>query len=1428
MKKLYLFISFFVSAIIVFAQSTSNCPVVVGLDSVSCPTSEIHVPVHLNSIFKRTTSYAKSTIPHAPEPTVGFLQNLTFSSLDDRFANIATNIGFPFCFFGNTYTKCVISTNGFITFDVAAAGTPSTPYNPVPIPNNGAPNNSVYGVYTDLQLNSATDIKYKTIGVYPCRKFVVAFVNVGFYGNLANAAFKTTFQIILYEGSNNIEVHITKKNGSASPAIGSVCGIENTGGTGSGTNGSQFATGWNNTNFTVTAANPQARLFAPSGTIFNTVFIYPIDNGITATVPVDTITFAGTSVDSMIHLSGPFPKCYVAKYQTCNVGYNVAGTYSPKPYFIGDTICIEQDSLDIALNAVDNSCYHSCNGSITITTLNDTVPPFYYTVSNYLTGDTLINDSAFTTPFTINNLCVGTYNICLTTAGGCFICDTISIAEPDTLISFVSSHTNVLCNPQSTGGFLVNTIGGTQNYIYSSQPSYSPTLNLATSVATYNNVAANNYIITVTDANGCTDTAMVTITQPTVPLAIAINTQTNILCFGNSSGSVSVVGSGGTAPYQFKNGVLGTYANASNFSGLAAGNYTIFIKDANGCTSSINVSLTQPATALTIGTSQQDVDCFSNATGSITLVGNGGTTAYTYHCGTTTNTTGVFNGLIAGTYSCNVEDNNGCVSAANITITQPTAALNGVITSQTNVLCFGGNNANVVITGSGGTTTYSFDITTGVNAAIIPTITSNSATFSTLLMGVSNVIITDANGCTKTVNVTITQPTVQVVNLDSNIAVDCFGTATGKLCVSGSGGVSPYDFTATNPAGYTNTVNNVANNCFQNILTNTYNVVITDANNCTAQQQYLVTEPIAALSFNILSVDSVSCHSGSDGEINLIAAGGTSPYTYNVTPFANYQTTLPLQGIAAGFHQITVKDFNGCTVSDTATIHEPLLALAFIVDSVHNALCNGDNNGCIFTHAIAGTGTPSYSFSTSSNGPFASNSSLCGLAANNYTVYIKDAHNCITSLTAIVTQPLPLNVVLTTDSANCFGSTDGCALMLATGGTTPYQYFWLGNAVATTNSICGLAASSGNLYKTIDLLGCIDSGNFDIEEPNLMELSLPDTINLCTNTPVTVIASTIGGTLDYIYHWLHDTTLINDTVLITPPNGGINKYKVFVTDAYGCLSNKDSVIIIVRPSPVPLFTATDTAGCVEFCTTFIDNSTISATYGDFLVYHNWEFGDGFTANSLQPQHCYENAGNYTVCLNLESNRGCRKKVCKTSYISVYPIPENDFTYSPQEVDLLQPEITFKNEHLPFCTYTWNYGDGLSDTTTNASFFTLHNYADTGTYTIQLITTSLFGCVDTTEHTLIVNPFFSFYIPTAFTPNDDDHNQYFELKGQNFKEFEMQIFNRNGELIFKQNKLGQSNCWDGGIAPSGVYNWQVIVTDPKGKRVMKNGTVTLIR
>src|SRR6185436_1842906 len=203
---------------------------------------------------------------------------------------------------------------------------------------------------------------------------------------------------------------------------------------------------------------------------------------------------------------------------------------------------------------------------------------------------------------------------------------------------------------------------------------------------TFGGLAAGTYTVNVKDNNGCTTTQAVTITEPAAALTASISAQTNVLCFGGSTGSVTVAAAGGTSPYTYALGA-GTFGASGTFGSLAAGTYTINVKDNNGCTTTQSVTITEPAAALTASISAQtNVLCKGGSTGSVTVAAAGGTSPYTYALGAGAfGASGTFGGLAAGTYTINVKDNNGCTTTQSVTITEPAAALTASISAQTDV-----------------------------------------------------------------------------------------------------------------------------------------------------------------------------------------------------------------------------------------------------------------------------------------------------------------------------------------------------------------------------------------------------------------------------------------------------------------------------------------------------------------------------------------------------------------------------------------------------------------------------------------------------------------------------------------------------------------------------------------------------------------------
>ncbi len=403
--------------------------------------------------------------------------------------------------------------------------------------------------------------------------------------------------------------------------------------------------------------------------------------------------------------------------------------------------------------------------------------------------------------------------------------------------------------------------------------------------------------MTVTDANGCTDTASVTITEPTLLVASAV-VDDNVSCNGGNDGEATASAAGGTTTYSYS---WSNAATSANITGLTAGTYSVTVTDANGCTDSTSVTITEPTLLVAAASVDDNVSCNGGNDGEATASAMGGTTAYTYawsNAATTANITG----LAAGTYSVTVTDANGCTDSASVTITEP-AVLVAATAVDDNVSCNGGNDGEATASATGGTTTYSFAWSSG----------ATSATASNLAAGTYTVTVTDANGCTDTETVTITEPTPVVASATVISNVLCNGDTNGVAFAAGSGGTSPYTYTWEN-----NNTNDTASNLFAG----TWGVEVMDAMGCIDSAFITITQP-DTLIIGLDSITDVSCNGGNDGEATASATGGTTAYTYS---WSNAATTATITGLTAGTYSVTVTDANGCTDSTSITITEPATA----------------------------------------------------------------------------------------------------------------------------------------------------------------------------------------------------------------------------------------------------------------------------------------------------------------------------------------------------------------------------------------------------------------------------------------------------------------------------------------------------------------------
>lgn len=783
------------------------------------------------------------------------------------------------------------------------------------------------------------------------------------------------------------------------------------------------------------------------------------------------------------------------------------------------------------------ACNGNNTGSVTVAGAGGTAPYQYK-----------LGAGAYQASGTFGPLTAGAYTVTVKDANGCTFPVAVTITQPATPVSgSISSQTNVSCFGGNNGSVTVAGAGGTAPYMYSLNGG------VFQASGTFGTLLAGSYTVTVRDANLCTKDVAVTITQPATALTGSISAQTNVLCKGNNTGSVTVAGAGGTAPYQYSlNG--GAYQASGTFGTLTAGSYTVTVKDAGGCTFPVAVTITEPATGVSGSiTSQTNVLCFGDNSGSVTVAGSGGTAPYQYKIGAGAyQASGTFGTLTSGAYTVTVKDAGGCTFDVAVTITQPANALTGTISTQTNVLCFGASTGAVTVTGVNGTAPYQYSFQGGAYAA--------TNTFSNLAAGSYTVSVKDAGGCLANVPITITQPAAALSgSITSQTNVSCNGDNNGSVTVAGAGGTAPYQY-SLNGGAYQ------ASGTFGTLIAGAYTVTVRDANSCTKDVAVTITQPAAALTGSITSQTNVKCFGANDGAVTVAGAGGTAPYQYSLNGGA-YQASGTFSTLIAGAYTITVKDANSCTKDVAVTITQPASAITGSITSQTNLTCNGGNDGAVTVTAIGGTSPYTYSIDGGAYGPSATFTTLSGTA---HTVVIKDANGCTTNVPVTLTEPTAITISseVVVNVTGCFGNTNGSITITASGGTGALSYSIDGGATfQATGSFINLGAGSFQVVVK-DTKNCTKNGSLlTITQPSQVTFTFTTkdlTCNGSANGEIHFTAT--GGTPPYQYSILGGTasswTASPDFTLL--PAG---TYSLKVKDANSCVT-ASQVAKIVQPAPI--------------------------------------------------------------------------------------------------------------------------------------------------------------------------------------------------------------------------------------------------------------------
>lgn len=1093
------------------------------------------------------------------------------------------------------------------------------------------------------------------------------------------------------------------------------------------------------------------------------------------------------------------------------------------------------------------SCSGSADGELTVDP-NFGSGPYTYLWS---TGDVTQ---------TITNLNAGIYDVTVTDALLTTTVYTETLFDPPPLIITFVSQTNVLCKGFSTGFIDVTVAGGTGTYWYSwSNGAITEDIS---------NVPAGNYTLIATDANGCTATANYIITEPALPLQVTL-TATTVSCFNGNNGTATANPVGGTGVYSYN---WSTGAITANIVNRPAGNYSVTVTDANGCTTTNSITITQPATPVQVFSSFTNVSCFGVNDGSAIVVGTGGSGALSYLWSNAAVTSTIVN-LTAGPYSVTVTDANGCNVVTNFVIIEPALPVQTLITS-TDVTCFGGNNGSATITGTG-IAPISYLWSTGEIALTIMNLTA----------GNYSVTVTDANSCSAIDNVIINQPApISIVPAITSSA--CDGQNNGAITLVIAGGTPAYTF-AWQEVNFDSTYTT------QNLLNvrgGTYALMITDANSCVYLDTLIipntVTVPVnisptfyvcngdqGSVSINALLADSAyyfmyswsslyntgsfttndsvftsstsfiagsytiivtdvqtdcasyydftinqsatplvvvpivqhnTCYADAAGSITLQVTGGDPlpAYQCNWTgPNGYTSTAFSIGGLPVGDYTYTVDDDGACSLTGTIRIL-PLMPLQGYVTS-ENVLCNGDNNGQVEAFYSGGTGPLSYLWSNGATTPYINN-----LVIGTYTLTVTDSVGCFIISSATIIQPPAIAIVLDSlNNVSCYGGTDGGIWLTTSGGTDVLEYIWLHDGILFNQITEDITNIPAGIYQitAMDSIGCFTTTTFTVTQP--APTIFKDSVNVinCNNGSTGSWYINIWGpNPPYIAIFSTGDTISTDTIPVPFISGlSAGSYSVTIISSIGC----DTTFTLVLQQPLPI-----TVGVVNIVPVICyGDSTgsiiLDAVHGGTSPY-TFMWDNGMTTNPIVnvPANMYN--------VTITDAKGCNiyeTYEVEEPYEWIKFFPQVTNTTCQQAED---GQVVLNTEDIywsPFVNTFYLY-DSLGVLVDSVSPGQAIGNLPSGFY--QGILINQYGCTARNSLYIDKGPGDCIIIPNLVTINGDGFNDVFKVQGGcEYQTFLVKIFTDQGEQVFES--VDCNFIWDprdNKATANSVYYYYIKVTE----------------
>jgi SprB-like repeat protein/type IX secretion system substrate protein len=679
----------------------------------------------------------------------------------------------------------------------------------------------------------------------------------------------------------------------------------------------------------------------------------------------------------------------------------------------------------------------------------------------------------------------------------------------------------------------------------------------------FSNLSSGQYSVSIQGKNFsyCTTSSPVKSFQIIDPTQIDFTTSNEqpVICYGSSTGSISINASGGTGLGYTYSIDGGSFSGNSTLSNLSVGNHSVIVRDSNGCNGTKTISISGPTSPLsmyidiTSNYNGSPLSCFSSSDAAINIVASNGWGGYTYSASQngTYVSSSTFSNLPAGTHTFWIRDLRGCAISKDIIISAPGNLVvdNTVLTLPQCIGDFG----SIVVIASGGTGQIQYSI--------------DNANFQLSSQfyapaGVYNVYLKDENGCTGiSPPITIIDPT-PISYTTTIIPPGCNGTNDGAISILNvNNGVAPYQYSIDGGITYGSGSN------FTNISAGAYDIVVKDTNGCLSTSSVVVSEPDKVT--GVISETPILCNGESTGMLSVMPSGGSGTYSYL---WLTGETTGLISGLAAGSYQVTITDQNGCISNSLSySLIQPdeiLVTPLKVVVNGYEITCSGASDGIVDLAVSGGSILSDYSYQWS-NGQ--ATSTLSNVVAGMYSVLVFDDNGCSAEAFVEVTEPPPL-VINENIIANvaCNGGNNGSVEVVATGGVGGYLFSLDAGSFASDNIFFNLISGSHSV-RVKDLNGCEQISTISITEPEKIEIILESTNRtVCGQANGLIDISVTGGILPYQYNWQDEFGQVVGSAedLLNYPSGA---YSLIVTDANGCMqslnaaiSNSDGPVIEIK------------------------------------------------------------------------------------------------------------------------------------------------------------------------------------------------------------------------------------------------------------------------